>query len=422
VTPDDVKRARLRRISRLASGLLVGAAGLYGVALAGARLLPHPAWAYVAAFAEAAMVGGLADWFAVVALFRHPLGLKFVPHTAILPANKNRIANNLGEFVQREFFSPERVTGVVTALRPAARAARWLSAPRNAERIGTLAVTALVQALEILGEAEVRAHFRRAVASVVGRLDLASAGGTLLDALTHEGRHQELLDHMLRSTSAFLNDPEVRSRIVSIAAEHLPLYFDALKQSASKVTIAMFVRVIGNTFADIDANPEHPLRIAFDRKLAELIDKLRHDDAYRERIEEVKQKLLADPALAAYIDGLWSEMAAWLRTDLERDDSTARARVVALAGMLGRTLAGDAPFTRWADAKIVERMPGLASAYGPRLATFIAERMKAWDDREIVEKLELNIGPDLQYVRFNGTIIGGVAGLLIYALTRVATG
>ncbi|MGB7480114.1 MAG: DUF445 domain-containing protein [Burkholderiaceae bacterium] len=409
---DDDKRRRLRRMQWLANGLLLLVAAVFVLAIRFQHV--HPAWPYVAAFAEAAMVGALADWFAVVALFRHPLGLSFIPHTAIIPANKDRIATNLGAFVQGEFFATERVLAVIREFDPAARAAGWFAQEANAERFGELAARTLSYALEALDDEEVRNYFHRAVAAHIGRFDLARLAGSLLDALTADGRHQALLDRLLEAIEAALARPDVRERMERMLADELPLYFERLKQAGGRIAAERVVAGILRLLQEINADPEHALRHDFNRMVAGLIEKLKSDPAWRFRIEQFQRQLADDPRLSDYLNGLWQDLRQWLAADLERADSSVRARAAGAAHRLALTLREDGAMQQWINDRILQAAPALIEEYRPRLGNFIAAKVGEWKDEEIVDKLEQNIGRDLQFIRVNGTLVGGCVGLLIH--------
>lgn len=413
---NDDKRRRLRRMQWLANGLLLLAALVFALATyfkASHSLLP-----YVAAFAEAAMVGALADWFAVVALFRHPLGLSFIPHTAIIPANKERIAANLGDFVQGEFFATERVLGVIREFDPAAKVAAWFAQDVNAERFGELAVRGFSYALQALNDDEVRNYLRRAVATHIGRFDLAQLAGSVLDVLTLDDRHQALLDQMLEGIAAALAKPEVRERIERMLAKELPLYFERLKMAGGRLAAEKIVAGILQLLQEINADPQHQMRADFNRMVAKLIVKLKSDPAYRFRIEQFQQQLAADPRLSDYLHGLWQDLRQWLQDDLQRADSSVRAKVVAVTHRLALTLRDDRAMQQWINAQILQAAPPLIEEYRPRIGSFIAAKMREWKDEEIVDKLELNIGRDLQFIRLNGTLVGGMVGLLIHVFSN----
>jgi uncharacterized membrane-anchored protein YjiN (DUF445 family) len=406
------KRRRLRRMQWLANGLLLLAALVFAAATYFETR--HPLLPYLAAFAEAAMVGALADWFAVVALFRHPLGMRFLPHTAIIPANKDRIANNLGAFVQGEFFATERVLQVIRTFDPAAALARWFMQPAHAERLGAWLVRSFAYALDALDDRQVQRYLRRAVMAQIERIDLAQLAGQLLDLLTLDNRHQALLDQVLAGIEATLAKPEVRARIEQMLAHEMPLYFERLKLAGGRIAAEKIVTGILELLHEVNADPRHALRHDFDQMLANLVQKLQQDPAYRYRIERFQRRLAADPRLSAYLGGLWRDLRAWLREDLRCVDSRIGARIAGLAQQFAQTLHADSAMQQWINQQILQAAPALVETWRPRLGDFIAAKMREWKDDEIVDKLELNIGRDLQFIRLNGTLVGGLVGLAIH--------
>lgn len=410
---DTIKRHRLRKMKWIANGLLAAAAVLFIVAsaLRGA----HPAMPYVAAFAEAAMIGAIADWFAVVALFRHPLGMRFIPHTAIIPANKARIAANLGDFVQGEFFATQRILSVVEALRPAEKAADWLSQQQNARELADLAVRGLPYLLGQIDTPQARAYVRERVAEHAEKADLAGWIAALLETAVSGQRHQAVLDQVIEGISSMLERPHVREQVEQMLAEALPLYFETLKLVGGKIAAERIVQSLRKLFDDIIANPDHELRHRFTDALTVFIDRLRHDPAYCEGIAAYVGDTLRSPAFAARVDGLVGDVVAWVRGDLRQPQSRIHDIVTTMILRLGATMAQDAEMRRWIDERIMQAAPAVIARYRPRISAFISHKMMEWKDEEIVDKMELNIGRDLQFIRLNGTIVGGLAGLLIYS-------
>lgn len=419
---DGDKRSRLRHMQWLANGLLLLAALVFSLATYFKASHPSLLWLpwlqYIVAFAEAAMVGALADWFAVVALFRHPLGLRFIPHTAIIPANKERIAANLGQFVQGEFFATERVLHVIREFDPAARIAAWFAQETNAGRFGDLAVRGFSYALNALDEGEVRNYLQRTVIAHIARFDLAQLAGSVLDLLTLDGRHQALLDRLLEGVEATLAKPDVLERIEQMLANELPLYFARLKMAGGRIAAERIVAGILQLLQEINADPQHPLRLDFSRMVANLIVKLKSDPDYRFRIEQFQQQLAADARLSDYLHGLWQDFRQWLQHDLQRADSSVRTKVAAVTHRLAQALRDDRAMQQWINAQIIQAAPPLIEEYRPRIGSFITAKMREWKDDEIVDKLELSFGRDLQFIRLNGTLVGGIVGLLIHFFSQ----
>src|SRR5690606_31526960 len=244
---NEVKRRRLRDMKLMAVACLAFFAMVYLVSI----LLQerYPWLEYMAAFSEAAMVGALADWYAVVVLFRHPLGIK-LPHTAIIPKNKDRIADNLGDFVQGEFFSTDRIISVIRKIDPASRLAEWLSNKENAEKSGALAARFFSYALTALDDRNVQAYLKNAVSDQIKQLDLASLLGKILDSLTRNGKHQELLDQSIDYLARYLQDPDVREKFNSKVAKDMPLYSSSLKGWAGTALSERFITAAAKILAE----------------------------------------------------------------------------------------------------------------------------------------------------------------------------
>jgi uncharacterized membrane-anchored protein YjiN (DUF445 family) len=417
-TAEAMRRQALRRMQMVATGLLIAVALLYVLAVA--LQARHGAWDYVAAFAEAAMIGALADWFAVVALFRHPLGMRFIPHTAIIPKNKNRIADNLGEFVQGEFFATERVLKALRELQPAQRLAALLSTPAQADRISSAALQVAGYGLAALSEKAVQRWLQNVAGDLMRRLDLSTLIGEILDLLTRNGRHQELLDRLLARAAAFLNQPEVRENIEARAQEHIPLYFQTLKKYGAEKVVSRVLEVVASILTEIDKDPAHPLRATLDEGLATMVERLRADEGLRDQVEQWKAGLATDPAVARYLARVWTDLREWM-SKAAADPATV-PHVSVVIQRVGRALATDDRMLAWIDEELATHVPGILDSLRPRLARFIAEKVREWNETEIVDKLELNIGRDLQFIRVNGTLVGGGVGLLLHALTQWFTG
>lgn len=404
-------------MKRIALGLLCAAALLYAVATTlEAR---HPAWGYVAAFAEAAMVGAIADWFAVVALFRHPLGLP-IPHTAIIPASKDRIGAKLAGFICNNFLSTPQVLAKLREFDPSARLADWLSRPDRAEKVGQHLVAAVRYGVTAFDDARVRGFLGRMASAGLAQIDMSRLAGQALDALTAGGRHQALLDDVLVQVAHVVEGDEVQERITeAIAREIKALRYVGLDQVAARVATRKIVDAVARTIGELAADPAHPLRLRFDEFMAGFIERLKTDPEFRRRGEAIRAELQAHPALGDYLHGLWSELLAWLHDDLEKDDSSIRQRIVAMAGTLGARLRADEAMRRWINEQIMDAAPRAIERYREDIRRYIVERVAEWNAEEMTIELERNIGRDLQFIRVNGTLVGGLVGLGIHTATQL---
>ncbi|MDR5762691.1 DUF445 domain-containing protein [Caballeronia sp. LZ035] len=408
-----------------AFALLIAAGALF--ALAKSR---HDAglWAWVSSFAEAAMVGALADWFAVVALFRHPLGVP-IPHTAILPANKARVGDNLAAFVRDRFLGTDALVARVNAFDPASRLSLWLAEPKNAELLGKKAVTAVGQLLSFADDDRIKTMLHDTLRRRADQFDLAGAAGGVLASLTSDRRHQLLLDEGLTQLAAWLDKPEVQemlaARIVAVAGEEYPklvgmLGFVGLSaEELGGKFAAGLVRGANQWLHDISSDPEHERRQAFDAAVARFVERLRTDPAFKARIDEHKREWLERPELRDYVNGLWDEFVAWLDADIRRPDSALHMKVVAMAGGFAAALGNDPALRDSINEHMRDALKALAPELRDGIAKHIAATVKQWDDATLVRDVELNIGRDLQFIRVNGTLVGGAVGILIHAVTTL---
>jgi uncharacterized membrane-anchored protein YjiN (DUF445 family) len=410
----------LRGMKRVALGLLCAAAVLYAVA--SALHAQHPAWGYVAAFSEAAMVGAIADWFAVVALFRHPLGLP-IPHTAIIPSNKDRIGAKLAGFICNNFLSTEQVLAKLRAFDAAGRIADWLARPASGEKLGEWGVAATRYGLAAFDDERVRDFMGRAASAGLGKIDLSRLMGQALDALTAGGRHQALLDDVLQQVAGLLEGEEVQAHITeAIAREIKTLRYVGLDQVAAKLATRKIVAAVAHTIGELAAEPDHPMRKRFDHFVDDFVVRLKLDPEFQQRGEQIRAELMAHPALGDYLHGLWGELLAWLHDDLGRGDSAIGQRIASMAGALGTRLQADEAIRRWINEQIEAAAPLTIERYREDIRRYIEERVGDWNAEEMTAELERHIGRDLQFIRVNGTLVGGLVGLLIHTVTQLLRG
>jgi uncharacterized membrane-anchored protein YjiN (DUF445 family) len=418
-TPASLQQG-LAAMKRMALALLGLAALLYIAAVALGPRYPHPGWGYLAAFAEAAMVGAMADWFAVVALFRHPLGLP-IPHTAIIPRNKTRIGRNLAAFICDHFLGTAQVLAQVRAFDPAGKLAQWLSQPANAAKVGEHLSSAARYGLQALDDERVRRFIRDTVLRKLEGFDVSELGGQLLEVLTTDRRHQALLDDVLQHLGAWLDNEELQEQVADmIAAEVKVLRYVGLDQVAGRLATRKIVASVARLITEMGGDEDHPLRLRFDEAVAEFTERLRHDPAFRLKGDELKREVLAHPALAEYLHGLWSDLLVWLKDDLAKPESTIRERVGQIALTLGDKLRADTAMQQWINEQIVAAAPPSIDRYREDIRAYIEGRVAQWNTEELTRELEINIGRDLQFVRINGTLVGGLIGVLIHTATEWA--
>lgn len=395
----------------LATGLLVGAAMVFVVAK---RFEDHAGWVdAIRAMSEAAMVGALADWFAVTALFRRPLGLP-IPHTAIIPSNKDRIGRSLGGFVQEHFLDPELVDQRVAEAEVGRRMGAWLAEPVNASRVGATAASVLAAAGDLLDDEAAASAIEQAV---VGRIRATPAAPLLASAIeiaVEEGHHVALVDTMLRSAATYLDDHRevFRARIRVESPWWVPEPIDD----------RVFEKVFDGAkrfLADLAADPGHELRRGVDRRLLLLVERLRTDPTAIAEVEARKERLLEHPSVRAWAGSIWGQAKAYV-IDAGRDPtSELRRRLDASVAAMGQRLRDDPELQRTVDDWARRGAHGAVAQYGDGVSDFIASTVARWDAAETSAKLEAQVGSDLQFIRINGTIVGGLAGLAIYLIGQV---
>jgi uncharacterized membrane-anchored protein YjiN (DUF445 family) len=405
-------------MKRTATALLVGAAGVYAAATAWGG--PHPVWGYVTAFSEAAMVGAIADWFAVSALFRHPLGLP-IPHTAIIPRNKERIGRNLADFICNNFLSTPQLLAKIRAFDPGRRLADWLAEPAHAEQVGTHLVAAAQYGLRALDDRRLQAFLHDTLSAGLRQLDLSHAVGQLLDAATSERRHQAVLDELLLQLAELLQKEGLQETLAdAIAKEVKGLRYVGLDQVAARLATRKIVAATARTIVDMAENPDHVLRHRFDEVVHGFTERLQHDPGFQRRGQAIRDELLDHPAFREYLQGLWRKLQDWLQTDMGREDSSIRTHISAMALTLGQRLQQDDTMQAWINEQVLAAAPLPIERYREDIRAYITQRIGDWNAQEMTDELERNIGKDLQFIRINGTLVGGLVGLAIHAVTQLA--
>ncbi len=406
VTPPALRRMRI-----VATALLLAMAALYLVA----RALDghHPAWGFVRAFAEAAMVGGLADWFAVTALFRHPLGLP-IPHTAIVPKNKDRIGDTLAAFLRDNFLIPGVVARRMRRLDVAGAAGRWLSNPHGATegRLRRGAARLAADMLESLDQERLGGMVRTTIAQRLRALEISPLLGNALGAAIAENRHVPLLDGIVKWAAKILtaNEPVIRA-MVHERAGGLMRWTGLDETLANKI-----IAGLDGLIHDMAAQPDHPLRAKADEGLAQLAHDLQHDPVMRARVEGFKAEMLDNPALADWWQGIWEQLRGAMLKIARDPDAMMAGRFGEALRQLGTTLQEDPELARTINRFARRAAVGTAADYGDAIVRLVSETVRGWDARTITRRLENAVGRDLQYIRINGTVVGGLVGLVIHTV------
>lgn len=415
------KLRELKRTKRLALALLMLAAAVFIITL----FLPPTFWINgLKAIAEAAMVGALADWFAVVALFRRVPVPFIARHTAIIPRNKDRIGDNLGRFVQEKFLDTDSLLALIRRHDPSRMLADWLTTPGNASRIGRHLLQVMRGFLDLTDDERIQRFIRRAVHRAIDKVDLTQTSGALLESLTKNNRHQELLDTAVEQLLRLLHKPGTRDFIAMqivrwlkrehpVKAKMLPTEWLG-EHSASLVANA-----VDSVLDEVVVDQGHELRLGFNRAVERLILKLKTDPEMAARAEEIKSWLKEDASLNRYIGELWNDLRSWLKNDLNSEDSRTQEKIHQAALWFGENLSRDEALRSSMNQHLEDAARSVAPEFAAFLTHHISDTVKSWDARDMSQQIELNIGKDLQFIRINGTLVGGTIGLILYLLSQL---
>jgi len=409
---DRVKKASLKKMQRLATSLLI----LMGVifAAAGAYEKTYGWLGFVRAFAEAGIVGALADWFAVTALFRYPFGLR-LPHTAIIPTNKDRIGESLGKFVEKNFLTPEAVSDKLRSFDLAGRTTEWLGNRANSRLLVDEIASFLPRLLESLDDHDIRRFVRRGAVSSIQSINLAPLFGEFLTVLTSKDKHQVLFDQAL----LFIEDlfekikPDLQTRITA-ESNWIFLLLNGDTKLYNKI-----VTVIKETLDQIAGNPGHELRNRFNDAMGDFIRHLKESSEYAAKVETMKQQIIRNRAVSRYLDDVWADLRQAILDDVGNPESAVRKSLEDALRTLYTAFLGDAAVREKMNFWIRSAVAQTVSKHRSEISNLIAEQVKKWDAETMTKKLELEVGKDLQYIRINGTVIGGCIGLLIHVISRL---
>jgi uncharacterized membrane-anchored protein YjiN (DUF445 family) len=395
-----------------ATGLLVAMAAVFIVARRYDDLYP---WlGYVRAFAEAAMVGGLADWFAVTALFRHPLGVP-IPHTAIIPKNKDRIGDNLATFLRQNFLTPRIVARRLESVDMAAAAGRWLAEPSHNGRMRRSFGRLLTQLIEALDSEAIGGMMRSAAASRLKSMEAAPMLATALEGAIANDRHEPLIDAAIQWANRAL---EANEYMIREAVRDRTAWL--LRVASLDETIAdRIIDAIRGVLSEVAVDPGHPMRRRITQGLVDFAFDMRHLPETRARVEAIKNELIENPELARYLDGLWTSVRDWLLRAAADPEAALAGKLGSAARQLGETLLADPRLRASVNLQARRALVGLVAEYGDEIVRLVSDTIRSWDARTVTDRIETAVGRDLQYIRVNGTLIGGLIGLLIHTVSEL---
>ncbi len=407
---EERQLARLTFMRRVATGLLLAMT----VVFVFARVYQgrYPALSYVTAFAEAAMIGALADWFAVTALFRHPLGLR-IPHTAIIPSNKERIGENLGNFLEHNFMSYEVVHAELARFDFAGAAAHWLTQPANTSAVGRQMTDAVPTLLEMVNNKDAVRFLRDALSGSLEGVKLAPLLSRLLSVLVAGGQHTVLLERFLNMIASALDEhrPYIRQKV----HEHSPRWVPKL---IDEKFFERLMEGVQDTLDDIRSE-DGTWRARFEHATDELIEKLATSPEYEEKLHALLKRSLGHPLFRRYVNQVWHGARGRLLADAASADSQLAKHLERSLQALGRALARNPAVQQRLNESICSFAAHAIVARREVLVALVRRVIRSWDADTVSRKFELHVGRDLQYIRINGTIVGGLVGLLLHALTMV---
>ena len=410
----DVQRARaLRRMKAVALSFLLGATVIF-LACRWGQAHGGPAWiGYVGAAAEAGMVGALADWFAVTALFRHPLGLK-IPHTAIIKRKKDQLGEGLGAFVRENFLSPAVVETKLRDAEVAGRLGKWLSEPSHAERVASEAGTVLRVVVELLNDDDIQQVIDRTIVRRLAEPQWGPPVGRVLAQLLAENRQEALIQLLCdRAFEWALNAGDTIERVVTRdSPSWSPRFVDQLVGDRIHRELMDFTDKVRR-------NPNHELRQSANRFLFEFANDLQNDEATIARAEAVKEQLMERDEVARAAETAWKTLKRLVLEGVDDPNSTLRTRVTDSVVRIGESLRDDAELRDKVDNWIVRGAQHLVAQYGAEITTIITDTIERWDADEASRRIELHVGRDLQFIRINGTVVGALAGLIIYTVAQI---
>lgn len=396
-----------------ATSLLVAMAGLFLVARHFAGT--HPAWGYVLAFAEAGMIGGMADWFAVTALFRRPLGLP-IPHTAIIPENKDRIADTMAAFLRENFLIPPVVARRLKAMNLAGAAGDWLADPAKggSTRVRDGAAELLAQVLESLDPERLGTQVRGGLVRQVEKLEVSPLLGQMLSTTIADKRHMPVIDSLVRWAGLTLEDNEALIRDLIHKRANAVLRWTGLDETLANSVLDGLYKLL----AEVIVDPDHPLRGKVEEGLVTLAQDLQTDAALRARVERLKGELIGNPAVSTWWQGVWERLRTGLLARLRRPAGEANGQLAEALTELGHHLRDNAALQAQINRFARRTLVGVASRYGDQIVRLVSETVRRWDAQTVTDRIEGAVSRDLQFIRLNGTLVGGLVGVLIHLVDQ----
>ena len=410
---EQEKQAELQKMKRLASGLFLLVTIIYITASVFSDL--HAAIPYVQATSEAAMVGALADWFAVTALFRYPMGIK-IPHTAIIPNRKNSIADQFGIFVQQNFLSDEIITEKIRTMDPSRRIATWIIEPQNSVAVAEQITDGIAGIVKVMNDKDIQAMIEDKLESKIRATSFAPLIGDILTFLTSGRRQQAAFDAGVNIALSVLedSDDQLREKI----QQETPWWFP---NSLDKAVYQKIIKSTSKALYEMQVDIFHPMRVRLVQMSNEFMEDLKHSEEIREKEIAIKEDLLQQVAVRDFTGSLWQDIKQALLEQSESPDAELKKAIQDAVERFGQSILNDDKLAEKINGWAEDSARYLINNYGHEVANLITQTIEDWDPESTSERIEIQIGKDLQFIRINGTIVGGLAGLGIHSVSELAT-
>lgn len=369
---------------------------------------------YVHAFAEAATVGALADWFAVTALFRYPLGLK-IPHTAIIRRNKDSIGRGLGGFVEKNFLTEEAISREVRGFDFATRAETWLAQTENSMEVAERITNVIPELLKSTDDENVREFFASNITSVIEQMDASEIAGQVLEVVIENDKDNRLFNELIKAIDQFVDEnADVIQKYINKEVPRTAKFF----LGGSKGVNDKVMKRLNAALTELANDPNHPMRESFHENIEKFIERLKTDEEFREQINSMKNEMLNNPAVQAYFGNLWNELKAMLLYDTQENHGEIKRRIFRTIFGLSNSLLNDPEVRTMMNEYLYNSATQLVIQNRSAVTKLIEQTVEDWNEETLVRNLEILVGKDLQFIRINGTLVGGVVGLLLHAISE----
>lgn len=405
------KQAELQKMKRLASGLLLLVTFVYIIASIFSSL--HAAIPYIQATAEAAMIGALADWFAVTALFRYPMGIK-IPHTAIIPNRKDSIADQFGVFVQQNFLSEDVITEKIRSIDLSQRVANWLIEPENSRAVAEQITDGIAGVVKVMNDKDIQSMIERKLEGKIRDTSFAPLIGDVLTFLTSGKRQQAAFDAGVKIALGVLedSDDQLREKI----QQETPWWFPG---SLDKAVYRKIMRSTSKALYEMQVDIFHPMRVRLVQMSNEFMEDLKHSEEIKEKEISIKEDLLKQVAVRDFTGSLWNDIKTALLEQSESPDAELKTAIQHAVERFGQTILEDQQLASKINGWAEDSSRYLINNYGHEVAKLITQTIEAWDPKSTSKRIEIQIGKDLQFIRINGTVVGGLAGLGIHCISEL---